>query len=967
MPFLRTPKGTKLTFSPARLSSLLSLVYLEAMGDKTPRYRGDIQQHCQRIWKALEATFGNTETDEWPGSGIQREIDQELRDRAPMEVHEAFISLKINEFQDPVHKKAAPVKWDKFEPQPQETKKHIPLVDASAIDPVWAILKIRDKHAVEDIPSDTSERLSDRLGVVARFDSVKSSKTLAETNSMPVRRSQWIALFKSLPKRPIPWGAWEKHILASPPDQKNRTLHEWWMWWQKEIDASLETTPQLYELRRALTEQKRRGDICGQQWIDGTEVAPERPFRLANTSTGNTWYNRLAIEHLKQTFSSSFPHIEWDWNALQKALVPQRDALVDWKAWQHLDESACLKRLKGKTWSNGEKSSEDAIEMPQWAWMRTAMAMAVYDPEPGMRTSNAIALYNQISTLNLIPSSAAVREAGKSAPRFFEDHTWDVPDHYSAIQKVIYSAAVDTTWTGTSASSWAQVRSKNAPVRSGRRKSTGVNDFLRTIDSHLKAQGRTGTDRPVTAMLPIWHLDVEEFLSLRHENGQRLQPVLLVSDLFMQRVAENGNWILFDPHVYPEVLKPNGYQKAEQKIIERKKDHPHAHKIVAAEKLWKKVIVQVRLGSPFLSFVDCDQAFAPSVDLPLLHGLDGVGTFPLPPSLTSTTDPAQMQWPVMAININEMISEQGEPLLDKWRETITWGYWMAERMYDGCEHTLSDQTLRVRPLCLGAVGFYEAIRKAMLGNAQDETTLSTWVYRISEAWATLATVVDQVFCQKNGPAPIWGEAHMNMRPFHPLRGYERLKEQRKGGTGIQPMHEEMSDLFDQISAHRFSVRTVWAPFRQAATWAGVSPGGFGTLFPIEWVMDEHRVWRLSPTNYLLGEIENAEGQNYGAIFKHPENPGKWPAHVRQMCAPDMAEWKIRLKHASLVRPWIDQSVSLTLPAGIPVNQLSLLLQQAWWMGLSNVRFEDPFKKPDLGASDGEPLIGDLAGTGMDED
>lgn len=948
MPFFRSPKGSKLPFSPAKLSNLVSLAYLDAMGPNAIKYRKDIQNHCQRIWKSLEMTFGGGEDDEWPGSSIRREIDEELKEHAPMEVHEVFISLKINEFQPAPLPKPKSEHWNQFHAQPDE-KKPITLLDSTEIDPVWAILKPRDKsEVVAEEPQEQSLDLMTRMGVAARFEHSKQRKK-NETTSVQVRRSQWIAFFKHLPKKFIPWATWEKTILSFPPDQKNRTLPEWWGWWQKQIDEHLGTAPQLYELRRAMLERKRRAEICGQQWSDGTELSPNTTLRLEHNPTGDTWYIRLAVEHLKEIFSSNFPHIEWDWSQIKKALTPSRDNLVDWKAWQHLDESASLRRLKGKIWKHGDKSSEDAVELPQWAWMRAAMAMAIHDPETDLRTSNAVALYHQISQLNLLPSAAVVREAGKTTPRFFEDHTWDVPDHYRAIQKVIYSAAVDTTWTGTSASMWERVRSKNAPVRSGRRKSTGVNDFLRTIDSHLKAQGRSGNDRPVTTMLPIWHMDVEEFLSLRHENGQRLQPVLLVSDLFMQRVTENGAWILFDPHVYPEVLQPGGYQQAEGKIADRKKSHPYAHKVVSAEKLWKKIVIQVRLGSPFLSFVDCDQAFAPSADLPLLHGLDGVGTFPLPPSRQETTEPSQIQWPVMAINLNNMISEQGEPQLSQWQETITWAYWMAERMYDANEGMLSTQTLHVRPLCLGAVGFYEAIRKAMLGNAQDESTLATWVHRISETWATLTTFVDQAFCQKNGPAPIWEDPNIDMRSFHPLKGFDRLKAHRNGGIGIQPLQEEISELFDQISAHRFSVRTVWAPFRQAATWAGVSPGGFGTLFPIEWVMDELREWRLSPTNYLLSELENSDGQDYGAIFRYPEQPSKWPVHVRQMCAPDMAEWKIRLRHASLVRPWIDQGVSLTLPAGMPINQLSLLLQQAWWMGLSNVRFEDPFKKPDLGA------------------
>lgn len=968
MPFLRTPKGKKIAFTPARLSTLLSLVYLEAIGgEKISRHRGQIQQHCFRIWSELETTFGERDDDEWPGEGIKNAIDGELKIKAPLEVHEAFSSMRINEFQSsPKQAKKEDPTWNKFEPKPLSTKP-MELLDTDHIDPVWSILIKKPSASGTDNSKDTdtdtetstinetvsnpnglASSLAQRLGVAARIDSVKK-KTLFENQSLQVRRSHWIAFWKNLPKNQIPWSVWEKHILGLTPDQKNRQMHEWWAWWQEQIDVCLKTSPQLYELRRALLERKRRGDVLGQHWIDGPELTTQKMFRLDYSGPGTNWYQKIATEHLKNIFSENFPYLEWDWNLIQRSIIPERDRLVEWKAWQHLDEAGALWDLDpNKPWGHGERPAADSKELPQWAWMRVAMGMAAYDPEQHLRTKNAVDLYNKISQMHLIPSAASVREAGKADPRFFEDQTWDVPDHFSSIQKVIYSAAVDTTWTGTSASVWSRVRSKNAPVRAGRRKSTGVNDFLRTIDSHLKAQGRMGDDRPVTVMLDVWHLDMEEFITLQHENGQRLQPVLLVSDLFMQRVAENGVWNLFDPHVYPEVLDgEEGYIKAEECISERKKTHPHAHKTISSEKIWKKILTQSRQGSPFITYSNSDQAFAISSDIKIVHGLDGVGAFPVP-DIGATQHPACIQWPTLAININSMMSDQGEPLLEEWRETLAWAFWMAERMYEACGSHVSEETTLVRPLCLGAVGFYEAIQKAMMGSYQNEEVLSTWIYKISEAFATLTTVVDQVFCQKNGPAPIWNDLP-NPQPFHPQEGFARLKKQRNGGIGIPALPEEMSDIFEQISAHRFSVRTVWAPFHQAATWAGVSPGGFGTLFPVEWVLDEDRQWRLTPTSFLLSEIRNNVTQeDYGSIFQFPEQPSKWPAHIRQLCAPDMTEWKTRLKHASLVRSWVDQGVSLTLPAGLPVAQLSLLLQQAWWMGLSNVRFEDPFKKPDLG-------------------
>lgn len=933
MPFLRTSKGTKLNFSQARLSSLLSLVYLEAMGNQTPKYRFHIQKHCQKIWKSLEDMFGKKETDEWPAMAIQKEIDRELSEHASMEVHEAFLTLKIHEFQE--QKKSNPTKltqWNQFEAKP------VSPVLQNDIDPLWAIIKL----PISTLNSNTIHQ------------SLQNITTKNSVETLSIRRSEWIQFFKNICQeytffsgKTINFSIWEKHLQATSLDQKNKTANDWWLWFQNEIDQVLTIDPQLYILRQILYHRKKRGYLLGEEWFDGSSFTTRSfTFDYQNQS-GLQQYKQFAVEHLKSIFRESFPHIEWNWEKLKTALDPIQDYFIDWKGWNHMEDSGALRTIQ-HTWTNGITPHSCSTELPQWAFLRGAMAMAVYSSHPDKRTEQAIALYQQISRLNLIPSVVLLREAGKKSPQFFEDSAWDVADHYSSIQKVIYNSAIDTTWTGTSASNWSKVRSKNVPVRSGQRKSTGVNDFLRILDSQLKAQGRLGEDRPVTVILPIWHLDIEEFIQLQHENGQRLQPVILISDLFMKKVAEMDTWCLYDPHVYPEILEKDGYLLAEKKRIERQKEYPYGHKMISAEKLWKKILTQARLGSPYLTFVDSNSAFSISENGDEIQGLDGVGSFPLSHQ-QDTFDSRKISWPTLTINVNNMISEQGEPYLEKWKDTMTWAFWTAECMYEASQHVLTQETLDVRPLCLGAVGFYEAIQKATMGNSQDEEALSAWVYRISETWTTLVTVVDQFFAQKNGPAPLFLDSSWETHTFHPLHSYEKLKQQRNGSSGIylDPYMDHISDIFDKIQEHRFGVRSVWAPFKHASLWSGVSPGGFGTLFPTEWIMDQDKIWRLSPTNYLLYEMEHIHHKNYGDIFSYPNHPSKWPEHIRKLSTPDMAEWKIRLKHASLVRIWIEQGVSLTLPSGIPMNQLSILLQQAWWLGISNIRFEDLFKKPDI--------------------
>lgn len=1022
MPFLRAPNGSKMNFSQARLSALLSLVYQDVYGQKIPKYRATIHRHSTAIWKALEEAYGAEETAEWPGSGIYHSIEEELRINSNTAVHESFLSMRINEFQDPKENSGSPFKnagpqtgataktWEKtWEGQAAQRAKIA--VSGERIDPVWAIVYEKEKESSQEGTEDgeyaskqTNEApsgekrflsLAERMGMA--INPVKPDVKPKALEVVAARRSTWIKFWKSATLATgmdFPaWHAWEKHIMSLSLDQKHLSLDAWWLFWQEQIDACLRKDPRVHELRKIILERKKRGSICGQSWLAGTELSrTDAPMKLETSPTGHVWYRRLAVEHLKQVFSdltTDEADYSWDWNTIARHIKPERDQLLNWNGWQHLDEAGGLWPValpfNKETWASGDMPHEDAREMPQWAMMRMSMALCMVDNEPEHRLQNALELYDHISEHRLIPGASVWREAGKRHPEFFEDNAWWIEDDYMSIQDAVHASATDTVWTGTVASMWGRVRSKNAPVKEGRRKSTGVNDFLRIINAHMLAQGRVGSERPVTPQLPCWHLDMEEFINLRHEGGRRLQPVLLISDLFMQRLAEGKPWTLFDPHIYPEVLDHNGYIEAEKCIPERKKQHPTAHKTLPSEKIWKKILTLCRTGSPYIVFEDSDKAYSPNATHNLIHGIDGVGSFPVFEDTKDRTH--KISWPAMAVNIDAMMTSDGIPDFEKWQSTITWAFWMAEQMYAANEDILTEETLYLRPLCLGAVGFYEAVRKASEHVRGTEEDIDMWVSQVSETWGALVSVADQVFCQKHGAAPCWGPTLLHqhqqqmvaeskglhqrednsfpfaqrneemapplkiditdyMQPFHPKRSYERLKKQRKGGTSL-PEPKEVSQIYDEIKAHRFSVRTVWAPFRQLASWAGVSPGGFGTLFPIEWVLDENRIWRLAPTSFMVDSMSQAKDpQGLGVIFEYPENPGKWPEDIRKLSAPDMEEWNRRLKHASMVRIWVDQGVSLTLPSGIQNQNLGLLLQKAWWGGISNVRFEDPLRKPE---------------------
>jgi hypothetical protein len=211
------------------------------------------------------------------------------------------------------------------------------------------------------------------------------------------------------------------------------------------------------------------------------------------------------------------------------------------------------------------------------------------------------------------------------------------------------------------------------------------------------------------------------------------------------------------------------------------------------------------------------------------------------------------------------------------------------------------------------------------------------------------------------------------QPLGPGPFRDRLRQARKGqlpGIALSPVaeqalqsvaHEGVQDSF----GGRFAVVSVWAPFDQAARLAGTTPGGIGTLYPVERVLDGDGRERVLPTPFLLHHLERHPDRltEYARVLQHPERPRRWPVELARLSHPDREAWEERLQHAALIRPWVEQGISLTLPLGLPEALLHQLVLRAWWLGLNAIRFAAPMRA----AGEGAALVLPDAADGMDKE
>lgn len=109
--------------------------------------------------------------------------------------------------------------------------------------------------------------------------------------------------------------------------------------------------------------------------------------------------------------------------------------------------------------------------------------------------------------------------------------------------------------------------------------------------------------------LEPWHADIEDFLELRKNHGDEemkardLFYALWVSDLFMERVRDNGKWSLFCPNECPGLSDVYGSKFVE--LYNSYEVSGKARREISARELWFKILdSQMETGTPYLLYKD---------------------------------------------------------------------------------------------------------------------------------------------------------------------------------------------------------------------------------------------------------------------------------------------------------------------------------------------------------------------------
>jgi ribonucleoside-diphosphate reductase alpha chain len=272
-----------------------------------------------------------------------------------------------------------------------------------------------------------------------------------------------------------------------------------------------------------------------------------------------------------------------------------RDYLFDYFGFKTLEKSYLLKDASGKI-----------LERPQYVWMRVSLALWSKDLRRAFET------YDMMSQKYFTHATPTLFNAGTPRQQLSSCFLLSIhDDSIAGIYKTLSDCAMISKYAGGIGLHCHSIRAKGSIIRGTNGMSNGLVPMLRVFNNTARYVDQGGGKRngSFAIYLEPWHADVEDFLRLKlnsgteEERARDLFYALWISDLFMKRVEQDGEWTLFCPTEAPGLADVVGEQFEE--LYTRYEREGRGRKTVSAQKLWFQILdTQMETGTPYVLYKD---------------------------------------------------------------------------------------------------------------------------------------------------------------------------------------------------------------------------------------------------------------------------------------------------------------------------------------------------------------------------
>ncbi len=287
----------------------------------------------------------------------------------------------------------------------------------------------------------------------------------------------------------------------------------------------------------------------------------------------------------------------YDLDDLNDYIDPSRDYLFNYLGIKTLYDRYLIKNRDG-----------NPIELPQQMFMAIAMFLA-QDEEN--KQEKAKEFYDVVSKFEVMLATPTLSNARTNRHQLSSCYIGSSPDNIEGIFDGYKEMSLLSKYGGGIGWDWNQIRSLGGVIDDHKSAAGGTVPFLKITNDIAIAVDQLGTRKGAIAVyLEPWHMDIVDFIDLKKNSGEErrrahdLFPALWITDLFMERIAEDSYWTLFDPYEVKDLSELHGEAFIER-YLQYENDESITKERMKAKELWKKILTSYfESGSPFLCFKD---------------------------------------------------------------------------------------------------------------------------------------------------------------------------------------------------------------------------------------------------------------------------------------------------------------------------------------------------------------------------
>ncbi|WP_299872218.1 ribonucleoside-diphosphate reductase subunit alpha [uncultured Cocleimonas sp.] len=629
----------------------------------------------------------------------------------------------------------------------------------------------------------------------------------------------------------------------------------------------------------------------------------------------------------------------YDLTKLGAALKPERDHQFTYLGLQTLYDRYFI-----------HTDNDVRFELPQIFFMRVSMGLAINEVN---REERAIEFYNLLSSFNFMSSTPTLFNSGTRRPQLSSCYLTTVPDSLDGIYSSIKDDALLSKYAGGLGNDWTRVRGLGSHIKGTNGKSQGVVPFLKVTNDTAVAVNQGGKRKgAICAYLETWHVDIEEFIELRKNTGDErrrthdMNSANWIPDLFMQRVAEEGEWTLFSPEEVPDLHDLSGkafkaaYEGYEEKAA---RGDMSLFKKIKAVDLWRKMLGMLfETGHPWITFKDpCNIRYS-NQHVGVVHSSNLCTEIML-----HTNDDEIAVCNLGSVNIAKHTNADGIDM-EMLEKTITTAMRMLDNVIEYNYYSVPqarNSNMQHRPVGLGLMGFQDALYKQDIPYASQQAV--EFADRSMEAVSYYAIQTSSNLAKERGTYPSY-EGSLWSQGILPIDSIELMEEQRGEYYQVDKSTSlDWTSLREHVKEHgmRNSNTMAIAPTATISNICGVSQSiepTYQNMFVKSNLSGEFTV--INP--YMVNELKDLglwdevmiNDLKYfdGSVQQIDRIPENLKAKYATAFEVD-SRWLIEA--GSRRQKWIDQGQSLNLymqePSGAKLDNLYKL---AWVRGLKTTYY-----------------------------